>query len=117
MSVHSRPDLASLVGDELSAICFVRDYVELHFDGPVLRLMGSVSLNRDDRDMKLGADDEFFGAIHKAIGRTLVAVGQSDKALSVTFDDRLRICSSAGTNGCEYALFVSFPEKRLFVWD
>ena len=29
----------SLVGLEISAVCFVRDYVELHFDGPVLRAL------------------------------------------------------------------------------
>lgn len=29
--------LRRLVGLEISAVCFVRDYVEVHFDGPVLR--------------------------------------------------------------------------------
>jgi hypothetical protein len=29
--------LRRLVGLEVSAVCFVRDWVELHFDGPVLR--------------------------------------------------------------------------------
>jgi hypothetical protein len=29
--------LRQLVGLEVSAVCFVRAYVELHFDGPVLR--------------------------------------------------------------------------------
>src|SRR5258708_3883111 len=29
----------SLVGEELSEVGFVRDYVELHFDGPVLRCL------------------------------------------------------------------------------
>lgn len=29
--------LRHLVGLEVSAVSFVRDYVELHFDGPVLR--------------------------------------------------------------------------------
>lgn len=36
----SKPEeagLRQLVGLEVSAVCFVRDYVELHFDGPVLR--------------------------------------------------------------------------------
>lgn len=28
-----------LVGREISAICFVRDYVEVHFDGPILRCL------------------------------------------------------------------------------
>jgi hypothetical protein len=30
---------ALLIGREVSAVCFVRDYVELHFDGPVLRAL------------------------------------------------------------------------------
>jgi hypothetical protein len=31
--------IEDLVGEEISGICFVRDYVELHFDGPVLRIL------------------------------------------------------------------------------
>jgi hypothetical protein len=31
--------LQLLVGREVSAVCFVRDYVELHFDGPILRAL------------------------------------------------------------------------------
>jgi hypothetical protein len=34
----------SLVGEELSAVRFVRDYVEFHFDGPVLRALASPQL-------------------------------------------------------------------------
>ena len=30
---------ALLVGHEVSAVCFVRDYVELQFDGPVVRAL------------------------------------------------------------------------------
>jgi hypothetical protein len=30
----SIPDLEDLAGTELSGVCFVRDYVEFHFDGP-----------------------------------------------------------------------------------
>ena len=30
-----------LVDEELSAVCFVRDYVEFHFDGPVLRAISN----------------------------------------------------------------------------
>lgn len=31
--------LRLLVSREVSAVCFARDYVELHFDGPVLRAL------------------------------------------------------------------------------
>ena len=41
--VEDIPGLASardlLVGQEVSAVCFVRDYVELHFDGPIVRAL------------------------------------------------------------------------------
>jgi hypothetical protein len=30
-----------LAGSELSGVCFVRDYVEFRFDGPVLRSLAS----------------------------------------------------------------------------
>ncbi|TDU01646.1 hypothetical protein EDD99_0004 [Streptomyces sp. 846.5] len=33
--------LQILIGREISAVCFVRDYVELHFDGPVLRALAN----------------------------------------------------------------------------
>jgi hypothetical protein len=37
--VSTRRKIQSLVGEELSAVSFVRDYVEFHFDGPVFRAM------------------------------------------------------------------------------
>lgn len=33
--VTRKTDLSGLAGCELSAICFVRNYVEFHFDGPI----------------------------------------------------------------------------------
>jgi hypothetical protein len=36
-----------LVGVEISAIAFVRDYVEIHFDGPILRCLSNPSLVLD----------------------------------------------------------------------
>ncbi|MBD0740867.1 hypothetical protein BG418_05160 [Streptomyces sp. CBMA152] len=36
---NSGAPLRLLLGREVSDVCFVRDYVELHFDGPVLRAL------------------------------------------------------------------------------
>jgi len=37
------PDMPDdLVDEELSAVCFVRDYVEFQFDGPTLRALTPV---------------------------------------------------------------------------
>ncbi|MFD3700967.1 hypothetical protein ACFWUZ_33370 [Streptomyces sp. NPDC058646] len=35
--------LQLLMGLDVSAVSFVRDYVELHFDGPILRALGDPS--------------------------------------------------------------------------
>lgn len=32
---------ALLIGREVSAVCFARDYVELHFDGPIVRAISN----------------------------------------------------------------------------
>ncbi|MFC9338435.1 hypothetical protein ACFT0G_19870 [Streptomyces sp. NPDC057020] len=42
MNISDVPDgdpIRLLIGHEVSAVSFVRDYVELHFDGPVLRCL------------------------------------------------------------------------------
>jgi hypothetical protein len=38
MDNHER-SIESLVGEQLSAVSFVQDYVEFHFDGPVIRAL------------------------------------------------------------------------------
>jgi hypothetical protein len=38
MNGHIRT-IESLVGEQLSAVSFVQDYVEFHFDGPVIRAL------------------------------------------------------------------------------
>ena len=42
-------ELDALVGEELSAVSFVRDYVEFHFDGPVLRALTNVRVEHAGR--------------------------------------------------------------------
>jgi len=37
-----------LVGTELSAVCFVRDYIEFHFDGPILRALSNPTCSMVD---------------------------------------------------------------------
>lgn len=33
--------IEALMGEEINAICFVMDYVEIHFNGPILRCLAS----------------------------------------------------------------------------
>jgi len=39
--VTDHKPIDQIVGEQLSAVSFVQDYVELHFDGPVIRALAS----------------------------------------------------------------------------
>lgn len=42
-----RTSIEDLVGLELSSVCFVRNYVEFHFDGPILRSLAPPTIELD----------------------------------------------------------------------
>ena len=42
-----RLDFENLRGNEISAVCFVRDYIEFHFDGPVWRCLADPTILSD----------------------------------------------------------------------
>jgi hypothetical protein len=111
-----RPDLPSVVGDELSAVCFVRDYVELHFDGPVLRLLGDVTV-KNDSETKSPSDDGFRDWLCRNIGRRVAAVGPlggNEIELKFHGNDIIRV---EGQNlGIGFAQFINFPARRTQVW-
>ncbi|MEU1601567.1 hypothetical protein ABZ468_55320 [Streptomyces sp. NPDC005708] len=62
--------LQLLMGAEVSAVCFVRDYVELHFDGPVLRAVSDpfgLYGGREWRFPEPGSLDLMHGYIGKTV--------------------------------------------------
>lgn len=80
--------LSDLVGEEISAICFVRDYVEIHFDGPILRSLSNpltCDHGTEHRFPEHGSRD----ALCRLIGSTVREVTlEEHRALRVaTFDD------------------------------
>ena len=40
--------ISNLVGEEFSAVCFVRDYVEFHFDGQIIRSLTNPQISIRD---------------------------------------------------------------------
>ena len=68
---------ADLIDEEISAISFVRDYVEVHFDGPILRSVSNpivVIKAVEHRFPEPGSRD----ALCKVIGTTVLAVKLED---------------------------------------
>ena len=71
---ETAPGVLELKGEELSAVAFVRDYVEFHFDGPVLR-----AFTNPEVVLSTGAVARFPGpgscdALRALIGSTVRAV-------------------------------------------
>lgn len=89
--VHVRSVVSpeNLVGDELSAVAFVRDYVEFHFDGPVLRALSDPLVRTDAGDEAQFPDPGSRDALCALIGRTVQAVRVASRQDSPTKDDRI----------------------------
>jgi hypothetical protein len=87
MTSKSIQEVQDLIGEEISAISFVRDYVEIHFDGPVLRsLSGPTVVESGIRYAfpESGSRD----ALCRLIGSTVCALTVDDAtALILTTDD------------------------------
>ena len=38
-------ELEDMIGEEVNGVCFVMDYVEFHFNGPILRALSTTTLS------------------------------------------------------------------------
>lgn len=113
----ARNDLKSIEGDELSAVCFVRDYIELHFDGPILRLLGDVSI-RNGEALKARKTEGFKDWLCRNIGRRVALLGPLDgNKIEIKFHGNDLIKVEGNAPGLEFAHFVSYPDKKMQVWE
>lgn len=83
--------LRSLIGEELNAVSFVMDYVELHFNGPVVRCIADPVVSDDKRSWRFpepGSRD----ALCSLIGTALSALDfEEAEYLGLGFADSRRI--------------------------
>jgi hypothetical protein len=110
----------SLTGEELSGVNFVRDYVEFHFDGPVLRALVNPRLELDGTVVSF-PDQGSRDLLCALIGRTVQSVDARDGdcirlafvgggILTIPFDDASHI-------GREGAHFQSDRTAPVQVWN
>lgn len=117
---ESERSIESLAGEELSAVSFVRDYVEFHFDGPVLRAL-------TDPRVELGGESAVFPArgsrdlLCALIGRTVRLVEARDGVhIRLTFEDGAQLtlplddASYVGPEGAHFQSTVTGPVQ---VWS
>lgn len=116
-------DLNGLVGSELSAVAFVRSYVELHFDGPVLRSL-ALPLVRKDAHVVRSGDPGWRDALCDLIGHVVTAADDLSEVLQIRFVDgeQFEIPKASPGVGAEVAHFVPTIEGRpdvasMMIWE
>jgi len=83
-----------LVGKQLSAVTFVQDYLQLHFDGPTLNAMTVVTVVTPKGLAKMG-DDQFRNVLCSCIARQVSRVQlMNHEALVLHFADGLLVTVS-----------------------
>ncbi len=82
--VFDRPQ--ALEQEELGSICFVRDYVELRFDGPIIRSFVGPIIERDGSRLRF-PDEGSRDALCEFIGQALVEVRESPSELTLSFHE------------------------------
>ena len=79
--------LQVIIGEQLSAVTFVQDYVQLHFDGPRLTVFSHPVVMRGDKTFhwgKPGFRDALCNSLAKKVTEAQVAYGDS---ITIRFAD------------------------------
>ena len=97
--VHSKNQddaefLSPIVGEQLSAVVFVQDYLQLQFDGPGLTLLTPVSVRSSSGSVVREREAGWRDALCAQITRIVQAVRVADGDLIVNFTDGSAICAS-----------------------
>jgi hypothetical protein len=107
-----------LVGKELAAITFVRDYVQFAFDGPVLSAFNLPDLWDDNKQWTSAVEgyrDRLCQMIGKKVSRTILS---TDKII-LFFDGgaRLEITTLVSVGHAEAAMFNDPATSTWQVWN
>src|SRR5690348_10660052 len=79
--------LQQLRGEQLSAVTFVQDYLQLDFDGAGFSIFTPVSVDRGDAVARSG-DENFRNALCEQISKRVEDVTlKAGEALAITFED------------------------------
>jgi hypothetical protein len=78
--------LKRLEGEQLSSIEFVRDYVQLRFDGPCLSVYNSHHIASNNSRISWG-EPGYRDALCKLIAHTVERATLSDEGISLRFDN------------------------------
>lgn len=108
--------LTMLVGSEVGGVAFVRDYVEVHFDGPIFRALSAPIMEIDGNEVRFPSEGS-RDCLCLLIGRTVLAAREDPGSLVLDFEGSMRLRVPLVTNepAPEAAHLVPTFEGRLDV--
>jgi hypothetical protein len=90
--------LDELIGEQLSAVTFVQDYIQLWFDGPGINVINPLSVCSGSTTVASGASG-FRDALCRQISKTVSGVEfQTSLALVIRFQDSTTLSISLSPN-------------------
>ena len=110
--------LDSLRGEELNAVCFVMDYVEFHFNGPILRALSDPKVKLSDASWRFpeaGSREALCGLIGLTVEEVFVIAGR-EMELRFAADKSLFIPLQPKVGSPEAAHFVPNLSGPIQVW-
>lgn len=78
-------DISAIEGEELTAVEFVLDYLQLRFNGPMLTLYAWPHVLLADFSIAFG-EPEYRNALCAQIGETVATASLNDEALTIEFE-------------------------------
>jgi hypothetical protein len=107
-----------LVGEQLNAVTFVLDYVQVHFNGPILTFFVPVHVQLLDQRLAFPGQDG-RDALCGLIGAEVASVQADADTIELEFRDGRRLEARVGAehrSGPEAAHFQGRPNTPLMVW-
>jgi hypothetical protein len=109
--------LQMLIGEQLSAVTFVQDYLQLHFDGPRLTVFSPPVIRLGEQTFykgKPGFRDALCHNIAKKVTEVRVAYGES---IAIRFADGATIHIPLQDAGCPDGEAVNFDAGGNVWWS
>lgn len=114
------PTIETLIGEALSGVAFVLDYLEFHFDGMVLRALTAPTLTLGSGIQYTFPDAGSRDALCSLIGHTVEALTvEEDVNIGVTFSGGARVdipLAPEARSSPEAAHFVPALNQPIAVW-
>src|SRR6516164_8787502 len=115
---NNGPLLESLAGQVVTAICFVQDYVEIHFEGPILTAYEWPLLFRDDGSFTESSPFYRHNLCGLIAARVVKTREEQDRKLILAFDNHQSIeipIDPSSLSSVEAAMLVDSTRKKIHV--